>query len=420
MEKRIKQQLDMIRVVIIYCDNNTAATILILNFAITLASIKNKVILIDGYSLIADVLDRGRGVTLNANAIRGAGSIMALAVSGSLRAYAADPLVKNIELQELMSLTITDFTHVSKEACLNRMNDVHTQAVLFATQIANYGTTPTDITDLQAAVTLYGTAIGSSRTAQISRKQADHQRKQIISQIIENDLKNGLDALTLTLISKNRPFFDGYHFAREIIDSATIGTRISFRLMEDLIPVNDATSTITNLMVLKKPRIAPYPVIHSTPEGIVIHPHLGTGLFDILIQKENYQPRTLTGNRVKLGNALDLGDIKLFRIIPPITGSVPAGTFAPSNHLPPNTPVPPFTSIIDITVEPAGAILDAWFATDQDLSGDSTGHEVTTISHDKPFSNTALKLGISETHTNLMFRSTGTSTANYTIQITIQ
>ena len=64
-------------------------------------------------------------------------------------------------------------------------------------------------------------------------------------------------------------------------------------------------------MVVARTRTKLYPIQISSPEGLIVHNKLGTGLFDITIVKEGYVTKLLRNNRVKLGRSLDLGNVQM-------------------------------------------------------------------------------------------------------------
>ena len=252
MEKKEKRKIDMSRVSIFYCNGIPAAIIgSMAKFPVILQRAKDKIVLIDGYSIVADPPDKGKGITVNADLIRDTVSKMALACAGSLVVFANEPGALKPALSSEMDLVISDFTGRTKEACLTLVGSVKARLLEFQAPLVagGYGTDDTDITTLTAGHTLYGVAIGSTQTGKVTRKQAREQRANLVHDLIESDFKKGLDLLLRTLIIKNKPIYDGYLLARNIINTATVhtGLYVDVKYLPDNLPLEGVEGTITKV-----------------------------------------------------------------------------------------------------------------------------------------------------------------------------
>ncbi len=288
--------------------NNTSATSGIPDMAAKLAGLGAKILIVESNLILAG--DPSSGVTINVKAIRETMILSVYRCAKAIVNFASDAPVKDI-LRSQAKVTLTQLRGISKEACGLKCEAIMALAVANAAGILPKGITATDITDAQNLVTLFN-ADKLSPEEKIQLKKAKNKIAiDTLDDIMLDYLPNSVDTLVDTLIISDKDFYDLYYQSRRIIHVGQGTTRITYTLMQGANPVNAATGAIENKMVLKKPRTKPYPVQISSPEGFIVHDKLGTGLFDITIEKEGYVTKVIRDKRVKLGANLPLGDIQL-------------------------------------------------------------------------------------------------------------
>jgi len=222
MKKGNSNRVNMINSLITYCDNRTAVTIVILQFALKLADVKAKMVLINGLNQLA--MGARNGVTLDTNLIRAAMTQLAFKCANATFAYANE--VQDTVLRAKVKLTMTDYTSKKKEDVDDLCQEVHDSANAHAADVVNYGIVATDISDLQVAINLHRTHSQNPREAQITEGQAIKQADILIRELIDDLLIGQLDAMANTLRFDNNEFWRGYFQARVIINLGSTSTKV--------------------------------------------------------------------------------------------------------------------------------------------------------------------------------------------------
>ena len=214
MDNQDTNHVNMIRTTHDFCAANTAATAGILAFAPIVATVKNKLLLIDSLDIIA--LGTTTGVTLDTNALRTAMSDIAYKCASATFAYASS--VNNNTLAAQVKYSRSAFDGFKKEEVDDICQGIHDLANTNIALVSPFGITAADITDLQTAIDLYVASIQGPRQARISISSAKSQIKDNIKDVIQNLFKKQMDKMIDTLKLSNKIFYDKYYLAREILD----------------------------------------------------------------------------------------------------------------------------------------------------------------------------------------------------------
>lgn len=219
----------MINANIIFCDGNTTVTMSIPAFATVLAAIKAKMLLINSYNQIGD--GTTKGVTLDTNGLRKAMTLLALKCANATLAYANS--TNNNTLAALVNFNESKLNGMKKEEV-----DDACQAIKDATEAnlagaSNFGVTPVDTPDLQAAIDLYRVASQNPRQAIITKSQAKLQVELMVREVIDEMLVKQLDKMANTLKATQFEFWSGYKQSREIIDLGSTSAKVRGTVLDE-------------------------------------------------------------------------------------------------------------------------------------------------------------------------------------------
>ncbi len=212
----------MIDTVLTYCNANSSAFGSIPAVAGVIAAIQVKLDQIHQLNQIA--LTGTKGVTKDSLATRKTMTDLAYKCSNSLCALAN--VNEDTILLAKVNFTYTHLVRLKKEEIHSICQSIHNEAHANIAQAANYGYTPTDVTNLQSAITAYLATIQSPRIAIVTRSQAIRQMKELANFIVNRHFKLGLDLMSNTLIISNPNFISGYKKARKTINLGSTHAKI--------------------------------------------------------------------------------------------------------------------------------------------------------------------------------------------------
>lgn len=213
---------NMIRTTLNYCTTNPTPTMGIPAFAGVKTTTENKLILIDQLDQI--VVRSVKDVTLDTILIRKAMSNIALKCGDAVSAYATG--VNNNVLRGKVTYTLPQLNRFKKEEVDDICQVIHDEANANILLAGPFGYTPTDVTDLLTAITLYRASMQDPRAFTVSKKQAVENIKVLIREIIDINLKGQLDKMVNTVKASAPDFVQGYYFSREIIDLGSTTAKV--------------------------------------------------------------------------------------------------------------------------------------------------------------------------------------------------
>ena len=239
MDNRDTNRVNMINATIAYSDANPAPTAGIPAWAAALAAVKAKMVLINSFNQVGG--GTTGGVTTDTNLLRRTMTGMAYKCARGTLAYAN--FTNNNTLKAQVRFTESELNAIKKEDVDDTCQGIHDAANANAAAVLNYNVTAIDITDLQAAIDLYRLASQNPRQAKITISQAKSQAKQMIKEVVEENLGGLMDVLVDTLKLSNRPHWDGYKQAREIIDLGSTTAKVRGTVVND-----DNDSPLANVL----------------------------------------------------------------------------------------------------------------------------------------------------------------------------
>ena len=243
MQNRDTNSINMIRATILWCTNNTSATSTIPVFATHLATIQNKLTLIDEYTQTA--LKKTTGVTNDTNQIRATMQLIAHKCACAISAYAATQ--KNNTLRAKVNYTLNNMSAKKKEEIDDICQTIHYEATIHLTVATGFGYSQTDLNDLQQAITLYRIRMQDPRQAIISRRTALNTLRAQIKEIKTILFKQILDSMVQTLRLTQPQFVSGYFQSRIIIDLGTTHAKLRGTIKsQNQHPLISATITLIN------------------------------------------------------------------------------------------------------------------------------------------------------------------------------
>lgn len=222
MNRKDTNRLNMVDSTVSYCDLNAADTAGIPAFATTVTAIKAKLVLVNSLNQIGT--GTSKGVTTDTNLLRKTMTDLALKCANATKGFANS--TNNNTLKALVNFSKSKLDSYSKEDVDDVCEGIHDATNANIAGATNYGATATDVTDLQAAITVYRTATQNPRQAIISKSQAIKQAIQMVREVVSDLLVGQLDVMANTLLLSNADFVNGYHQAREVIDLGSSSAKV--------------------------------------------------------------------------------------------------------------------------------------------------------------------------------------------------
>ncbi len=296
MQHRDTNSINMIRATILWCTNNTSSTSTIPVFPTHLATIQNKLTLIDGYTQTA--LKKTTGVTTDTKNIRATMQLIAHKCASALSAYAATQ--KNNTLRAKVNYTLNNMSAKKKEEIDDICQTIHYEATIHLTVATNFGYSQTDLNDLQQAITLYRVRMQDPRQAIITRRTALDTLRAQIKEIKTILFKQILDSMVNTLRLTQPQFVSGYFQSRQIIDLGSTQAKLRGTIKsQNQQPLISATITLINP--------ATGEIVSETQTNITgkfgIY-KIPAGTYTIQYTHPTHQPRTETNIRIAPGKEL--------------------------------------------------------------------------------------------------------------------
>ena len=244
METYLTNKVTAANTVVAFCLKKPAqnATNPITAFAPVLATVQNKLTLINGFDQI--VVNGTSGVTLDTTNIRITMVSIADKCANAVLAFAN--FTSNNTLAATVKYSPSALAKMSKKGIITVCQAIQKAASDNITDAVNYGIILTDPTDLQSAIDLFSTDSTDPRQAAINRKKAGQEIERLVKEIYAIQFKGLMDVMFNTLKSKNKALVDTYYSAREIIDLGTTHTKLRGSITDpNLMPLFKALITLT-------------------------------------------------------------------------------------------------------------------------------------------------------------------------------
>lgn len=229
MDSKNIKRVNMIDATTDFCDLNTAATSGITNFALRLADVKAKRVLIDGMNQLGGA--NTTGVTIDVNVLKGLMISKAFKCGSATLGFAN--FTNNNTLRTLVKFTKRQLGKLPNESVDDVCQQIHDATDANLAGATPYGIVASDVTDLQAAIDLFRARNGDTRQAIISRSQANEQARTMIREVIDELLEGQLDVMVNTVEETQAAFWSGYFQARQIIDSGTFSTVLKILVVNE-------------------------------------------------------------------------------------------------------------------------------------------------------------------------------------------
>lgn len=219
MTDRQEDHLTMYDEVINYSDANTAATASIAAYGTTLTAFKAVVTNIRDTDAIAE--EPTGGLAVNKSELKVQVAEEGASLCKAIKAYAVS--INNSVLEGKVKYTKSDLKGTRDEVLPDVLNNISTTAssLIPAPPAANplepYGVDTSRLTAFDALITLYSSAVPSTRDGIVNRKTANQQLV-ILDKQADDILRLQLDGLAQQV---GGSFYQGYLNARIIVDSPT-------------------------------------------------------------------------------------------------------------------------------------------------------------------------------------------------------
>lgn len=283
MNRHAANQTNAIRTVVayLYIAANVTITNAITAFAAVLLSVKNKLILIDSYDSI--VTSTTKGVTIDTKAVRGVMESIAFKCSRAIIAYASQAPIDNALIAKA-KYSKSQLKKIKKEDIAAVCEVIRKAASDNITDLADYGISATDVSDLAAAIALYLSANSNPRQATINKNVAIRQINQLIKEINQDLFPNQLDNLVLTLEASQSEFVAKYFEARVIIDLGKSHTKIKGTIVDksgNPIPYASVKAMKTGTTTIDY-------LIKTNALGVIPNTYILPGDYDLLVEARGF------------------------------------------------------------------------------------------------------------------------------------
>jgi len=206
----------------------------------------------------------------------------------------------NNTLAALVNYSESQLNRTKKEDIDDVCQAIHDATDSNIAGASNFGATPTDVTDLQAAIDLYRIASQNPRQAIISKSQAKKQVTNMIREVIDELLVAQLDKMVNTLKPTNKVFCDGFKQAREILDLGTTTAKVRGTVLDEFdVPLKGVIFSI-----LETGTEDEVERVKSDIKGKFNASKLSAGLFDFKWELNGY--KTVLETEVKISNGKEL------------------------------------------------------------------------------------------------------------------
>ena len=315
MRNRESNLVNMIRATLLYCNNNVAATAIILAFAGVKTSADNKLVLIDSLNQVAG--GTTTGVTLDTKTLKETMIQIAYKCANAVSAYATS--VNNNTLKAKVNYTLSELRAKKKEDIDDICQTIHDEANTNIALAGPFGYLATDVTDLNTAISLFRTASQNPRQAIITKKQANENIISIIRDVIDNLFAEQMDKMVKTLTTVNPNFVKGYFFAREIINLGSTSAKVRGTIKnEEEVPLVGAKFYLT--ITGQSQKVDETTSLVGGKFGIA---NLLPNDYDLYWEHPFYQPKTETNVHISAGKEIRRNVTLLH--LPPFTGTINSG-----------------------------------------------------------------------------------------------
>ncbi len=296
MKNENSNRVNMINANIIFCDVNTTATSGIPAFAIALAAVKGKMVLINSFNQIGE--GTTKGVTLDTNALRKQMTTLALKCANATLAFANS--TNNNTLAALVNFSETKLNGLKKEEVDDVCQAIHDATDANIAGATNFGAAATDVTDLQASIDLYRVASQNPRQAIISKSQAKKQVGNMLREVIDDLLIKQMDKMVNTLKAANINFWTAYRQSREIIDLGTTTAKVRGVVLD----VEDVPLKNVSFIILKTGTSEEVSKVFTDNKGKFNASKLAAGDFDFKFELSGYVTENETNVHISAGKEL--------------------------------------------------------------------------------------------------------------------
>ena len=154
-----------------------------------------------------------RGMTTNKNQLKEQIADKTAALSGALAAYAAVTNANGV-MGYLTKTQVASMRDVNLPEEISRFITVVKQSLA---ELADYGISETQVTDLESSVDDFRELVGQPRMIRSQANSAKREANTLINDVMDL-LNNKLDKVLLQFKFTNPSFYDGYERARVIVD----------------------------------------------------------------------------------------------------------------------------------------------------------------------------------------------------------
>ncbi len=296
MDTKNNNRVNMIDTTTGFCDANTGSTSGIPAFALRLADVKTKRILINALNQIG--IGNTKGVTQDTNLLRLTMRKIAMKCANATIAYANSE--HNNTLLQAVNFNKSKLDKLSKGDIDDACEAIHDAANAHIADVVNFGIVAGDVTDLQTAIDVYRIASQNPRQALISKGEAIKDSKKLVREIIRDLFEGQMDKMVNTLEDTDNTFWKGYSRSREVIDLGITHAKVSGAVYS----VTDAAIEGVSFKMFETGTENLVKEVFTDKDGKFKTGQVAVGDFDFKLGKSGYQMKIESNIHIAAGKEI--------------------------------------------------------------------------------------------------------------------
>lgn len=296
MDTKNNNRVNMIDTTTGHCDANTGSTSGIPAFALRLADVKTKRILINALNQIG--IGNTKGVTQDTNLLRLTMRKIAMKCANATIAYANSE--HNNTLLQAVNFNKSKLDKLSKGDIDDACEAIHDAANANLSDVVNFGIVAGDVTDLQTAIDVYRVASQNPRQALISKSEAIRDSKKLVREIIRDLFEGQMDKMVNTLEETDNAFWKGYFRSRDVVDLGITHAKVSGTVYS----VTDAPLEGVSFKMFETATENLVKEVFTDSEGKFKTGQVAVGDFDFKWEKNGYQTKIESNVHIAAGKEI--------------------------------------------------------------------------------------------------------------------
>lgn len=289
MDAKKEAKLNMYRVVLEHLANNPTITASVPAFQNAYTQFKTTVADITAHAqLEAQVIT---GIAIDKTQHKE--TLCRAAAECATLVYAYAVAQNNPTLKEAVNFSYSELYKIKDDELVPNCQNIYNAAQTHLLQLADYGITPTHLTNLQQHIDNYHLIVPKPRNAK-NEKTTQKANITDLFKSADSILKDQLDKISIIFKANNTNFYTTYNNARVIYDPAKHPTQARIYVLDATTkkPISNATVTLTNLSTI---------TATTNAAGEILLKPIPPAKYTITATATGYTTTTLEPTTIKLG-----------------------------------------------------------------------------------------------------------------------